>query len=227
MKNLFLSIVCAIAVTVSSAYVAFAAAPTSSYTKLNINGWTVYVSPAYKQKTRARNIIINKIKKQTAAMVADLPDKQLAGLRKGHIWVEPGRHYRVLGRYFNTKSMIYQENLNPAKLYHVEIFETFADRKYPTLMLHELAHVYHDRKLRFQSAKIKRLFNAFETQFPSAKDKCGRPVKAYALENENEFFATFTESYFNDTCGYPYNQANIRKNHPDMYAFLAKVWGVE
>ena len=199
--------------------------PTSKYSKVNINGWTVYFSSKFAKEPKARKVITAKLQKQTAFIAKTLPAKHVKVMRKADIWVEPGGHYRALARHHAFKGGIYQEKLNPQKYRDVEIFGMFADVRHPSLVLHELAHVYHDRKLGWSDSKIERIYDRFAASMPSAKDKCGKPNKAYALENHNEFFATFTEAYFYKTCNYPYSRAHIQKHHPQMYALLKKAWG--
>ena len=192
---------------------------------MNINGWTVYVSSEFSKDVRARNAILKKIKSQTAFIATRLSGKHLKVLRKSDLWVEAGQHYRSLARHHASKGAIYQEGLNIDKFRDVEIFGGFARQRHPSLVLHELAHVYHDRKLSWHDSRIERMYKKFKATMPSAKDRCGRSFKAYALENHHEFFATFTESYFGKTCTYPHNRETIQKRHPEMYAFLTKTWG--
>lgn len=198
---------------------------TGSYDRLNINGWTVYVSSELQAKPKTRRTILQKIQNQTAQISKGLSAKHLRILRKADIWVEDGRHYRALARYHGSKTGIFQENLNPKKFRDVEVFGNFATLRAPTLMLHELAHVYHDRKLNWSSRKIERLFDRFKAGAPKAKDRCGPPSRAYALTNPQEFFATFTEAYFAKTCFFPYNRDTIQKNFPEMDTLLREVWG--
>lgn len=176
---------------------------TSQYQQLNINGWKVLVSSHFAKNPRERKAILEKLERQTAFLSRNLSAKHLKVLRKAEIWIEHGAHYRVLARHHASKSYTYQENLNTDKYRDVEIFGRFASVRQPTLFLHELAHVYHDRKLGWNDRKIKRLHAAVEARMPSAKDRCGRPTKAYTPTNHNEFFATFTEAYFGKTCSYP------------------------
>ena len=83
----------------------------------------------------------------TAFIARTVSKKHLRILRKSDIWIEAGSHYRSLARYHGYKGEIFQENLNPAKFRDVEIFGKFARTRHPSLILHELAHVHHDRKL--------------------------------------------------------------------------------
>ncbi len=204
---------------------AFAFEPTGQYAKFNINGWTVLVSSRFANQPREQQAILRKIQAQTAFIVKTLPAKQVRVMRKADIWVEPDSHWRALARHHVSKAEIYQEGLNVAKYRDIEIFGRFAKLRHPTLLLHELAHVYHDRGLGFQDRRIERLYEGFRASMPTAKDRCGVPQRAYALHSHSEFFATFTEAFFAKTCSYPYNRDTIRKSHPQMFAFLSKVWG--
>ena len=192
---------------------------------MNINGWTVYVSSELEKSPKERQVILSKIQAQTARIARTVSKKHLRILRKSDIWVEGKNHYRSLARYHGYKGEIYQENLNPQKYRDIEVFGQFARTNQPSLMLHELAHVYHDRKLSWSSARISRLYDRFKVQSAKAVDRCRRTTRAYALENEHEFFAVFTEAYFGKTCSYPYNRETIQKRHPEMHALLAKIWG--
>lgn len=215
----------AMALVVGLAGPATAFEATASYTKTNINGWTVYVSSSFAKQPAQRNAILKKLQSQTAYIANRVSRKHLRVLRKSDIWVEADTHYRALARYHISKGEIFQENLNPQKYRDIEVFGNFSKVRHPSLILHELAHVYQDRKLNWSDAKIKRIFARFEKRFAKAKDRCGPTTRAYALTHDGEFFATFTESWFGKTCTYPYNRATIQKYHPEMYTLLAKIWG--
>lgn len=220
----FATILVAVAMLSVNVSLAQAHEPKASYTKLNINGWTVYLSSDFARKPRERKIIVEKIRKQTGFIASKVSAKHLKVMRKADIWVEAGDHYRALARHI-SKTAVYQENVNIDKVKDIEIFGRYARVRQPTLVLHELSHVYHDRKLKWQDSRIERLYKKFKSGMPTAKDRCGRVTKAYGLTNHHEFFATFTEAYFAKTCTYPYDRETIRKSHPAMHELLKKVWG--
>ena len=54
----------------------------------------------------------------------------------------------------------------------------------------------------------------------------GRKVRAYAAENEKEYFAESTEAYFGSNDFFPFVRAELKEHDPKMYDLLEKVWGV-
>ena len=53
----------------------------------------------------------------------------------------------------------------------------------------------------------------------------GKPGKAYALNNEKEYFAELTEAYFGTNDMFPFVRAEIKTHDPLMYETLKKIWG--
>jgi hypothetical protein len=47
----------------------------------------------------------------------------------------------------------------------------------------------------------------------------------YGLVNAKEFFAEMTESYFGRNDFFPFNSAELRREEPELFRLLAKIWG--
>lgn len=97
----------------------------------------------------------------------------------------------------------------------------------PWVVLHELAHAFHDQKLDFEEARIKA---AFEKYKESGRGDAtllydGRRVKHYALTNQMEFFAEMTEAYFGVNDFYPFNRAELKESEPELLQLLTEIWG--
>ncbi len=197
----------------------------SNHSVMQVNGWTVYFSPRFDDRPKDRAAILRKIQSQTTEIIARVPAQHVKVMRQADIWVEASTHWRSLARYHATRTAVYQEGISKQKLRDVEIFGKFARQKHGSLILHELAHVYHDRKLKNKNRRIEKLYDRFKAQQPNAIDRCGKRQEAYALWNFHEFFATFTEAYFGETCAYPYNRSTMRQAHPEVHSFMMKVWG--
>ena len=97
----------------------------------------------------------------------------------------------------------------------------------PWSTLHELAHAYHDQVLGFENPKIKAAWKAFvdsghgnETLYIK-----GKTTKHYALTNQMEFFAEMTESYFGQNDFFPFNRAELKREEPELFELLVKIWG--
>jgi len=96
----------------------------------------------------------------------------------------------------------------------------------PWVVLHELAHAYHDQVLGFDD---KRILDAFERYKKSGHGDSvllydGRRVRHYALTDHKEFFAEMTEAYFGTNDFFPFNRAELMEAEPDVYKLLKDVW---
>jgi hypothetical protein len=99
-------------------------------------------------------------------------------------------------------------------------------REQPWVVLHELAHAYHDRILGFDEPRIRA---AYETYKKSGHgDKVlhvgGRKVRHYALTDHKEFFAELTEAYFGTNDFFPFNRAELKEAEPEIYELMKAIW---
>lgn len=99
-------------------------------------------------------------------------------------------------------------------------------REQPWVILHELAHAYHDRKLGFDEPRIKEGFERYKKGGNGEKTLLfdGRRVRHYALTDHKEFFAEMTEAYFGSNDFFPFNRAELKESAPDVYALMRDVW---
>jgi len=96
----------------------------------------------------------------------------------------------------------------------------------PWVILHELAHAYHDQVLGFDDPRI---IKAFEQYTKSGHGDAtllydGRRVRHYALTDHKEFFAEMTEAYFGVNDFFPFNRAELMNAEPELYALLQSIW---
>jgi hypothetical protein len=99
-------------------------------------------------------------------------------------------------------------------------------REQPWVMLHELAHAYHDQVLGFEEPRIREAFEKYKKSGHGDKTLLydGRRVKHYALTNPKEFFAEMTESYFGSNDFFPFNRGELKESEPDIYALMKHIW---
>jgi hypothetical protein len=53
-----------------------------------------------------------------------------------------------------------------------------------------------------------------------------KPAKAYAMNNQMEYFAESTESYFDRNDFEPFNRAELQAKDPDMLKVIEIIWGI-
>ena len=97
----------------------------------------------------------------------------------------------------------------------------------PWVVLHELAHAYHDQVLGFDEPRILAAWEAFKADGRAQTTLLfdGSRTKHYGLTDQKEFFAEMTEAYFGSNDFQPFNRAELKTDHPAIYALLADIWG--
>jgi hypothetical protein len=101
--------------------------------------------------------------------------------------------------------------------------------KHPYVILHELAHAYHDQVLEngFQNKAVRDAYKKAKAK--GAYEKVllysGRTVKHYGLTNQMEYFAECTEAYLGVNDFYPFVRAELNEHDPGMFQLLKKIWG--
>jgi len=97
----------------------------------------------------------------------------------------------------------------------------------PWVILHELAHAYHDQVLGFDEPRILAAWQAFKTG-GAGEDALlydGSRTRHYGLTDHKEFFAEMTEAYFGTNDFAPFNRAELKTGFPELHALLAEIWG--
>ena len=96
----------------------------------------------------------------------------------------------------------------------------------PWVILHELAHAYHDQVLGFDEPRIRETYEKYRKSGRGEKTLLfnGQRVRHYALTNHKEFFAEMTEAYFGVNDFFPFNRAELKEAEPEIYELMAHVW---
>lgn len=99
-------------------------------------------------------------------------------------------------------------------------------REQPWVILHELAHAYHDQVLGFDEPRVKEAFEKYKKSGRGDKTLLydGRRVKHYGLTNQMEFFAEMTESYFGSNDFFPFNRAEMKESEPEIFELMSTIW---
>ena len=96
----------------------------------------------------------------------------------------------------------------------------------PWVILHELAHAYHDQKLGFDEPRIKAAHERFKESGHGDATLLynGKRVKHYGLTNPMEFFAEMTEAFFGVNDFFPFNRAELQETEPELFELLTEIW---
>ena len=202
----------------------------------DIEGWTVWVEPMLlpggeqeEEGGRALKMLANHL--QRVAIL--VPEPALAKLRTCEIWLEY-KHPELGNMQYHPDEEWLMENgydKRLAKKVHIthtgELLSRQEMLKHPAVILHELAHAYHDQVLSFDHAGI---LGAYEAAMEKGNYEevllyDGRTVEHYATTNQMEYFAEATEAYFYRNDFFPFVAAELQIHDPRIFQVLQEVWG--
>lgn len=200
----------------------------------NIEGWTVSVDPKLLEgEHKEEGALALKMLENHLERVAILvPEKQLAELKKVGIQIEwshpelgsmqyhPGEDWLV-GKGYDP-SLVKKVHIPQAK----ELFSRDQMLKHPAVILHELAHAYHDQFLSFDNPEI---LDAYKSAMEKGNYKKvmlfnGREVEHYATTNHKEYFAEATEAFLYRNDFYPFVSGELGVHDPKAFALMKKIW---
>lgn len=216
---------------------ATARVPFESHETRKIQGWTIHISHALKKSQPKKTATaIKLLTGQLKRVVRSVPPKAVNALRTVPIWINPQYEgVQPRAEYHPSKGWLSDNERDPQMAKAIEItnvakFEA-ENRRMPDLILHELAHAYHDQVLSFDHAAIKEAFELAVKSgtYDSVKRFTGRKTitdKAYAMSNHKEYFAETTEALFGQNDFYPFNLKELQAHDPQMVIVLKRCWGV-
>ena len=201
----------------------------------DIEGWTVHVDPALiegehaRRGARALTMLANHLQR----LVILLPDDRLDRMRRLPIWIE--HHHPTLGsmQYHPDVGWLESHGHDPrlVKMVHIPRAAALLSRgqmvKHPAVILHELAHAYHDQVLGFDEPRLIAAFKEAEKAgtYEDVLLYTGQKVRHYALSNHKEYFAEGTEAYFYRNDFYPFVRAELKEHDPALHDLLEEIWG--
>jgi dipeptidyl-peptidase-4 len=199
-----------------------------------IEGWTVQIDPALlfgehqEQGGRALTMLANHL--QRIAIL--IPETPLAKMRKLGIRIEYDHPELKNMQYHPDADWLIEHGYDPklVKQVHIPVAAELLDRgqmlKHPAVILHELAHAYHDQVLGFDDPGILKAYNEAMKQglYDKALLYTGEQVRHYATTDHKEYFAEATEAYFYKNDFYPFVRAELAIHDPIGCAEVKRVW---
>ena len=161
-----------------------------------------------------------------------LPEDKVKELQRLILRIDK-KHPLTNMQYHPSKGWLISNGYDPTleKRVHIPRAENLLKRstwqKHPYLILHELAHSYHDQILSFGNKEIIEAYQQAEKAGLYEKVLLfrGGKTRHYARTNHKEFFAEMTESYVGVNDFYPFVRAELQEHDPKTYALMEKIWG--
>lgn len=201
----------------------------------NIEGWKIHIDPALlkgkhsEDGAKALKMLANHL--QRIAILVQ--GEALKKLKTCEIWIEHS-HPTLHAMQYHPGIGWLKSNGHDTRLHkkvHVPQAKALISRgqmlKHPAVILHELAHAYHDQFLTFDHPETIKAFN--KAKKSGSYDRVmlftGQQVKHYAMTNHKEYFAEGTEAYFYRNDFYPFVRAELKKHDPELHDVMEAVWG--
>ena len=200
----------------------------------NLEGWSVEWNPIFKKQENKkkfvdiRKALANHLQRITYILEAE----KVEALRKLFIRVDLD-HKLTNMQYHPSKGWLIQNKHDPSleKRVHVpramQLLSKNQWAKHPYVILHELAHSYHDQVLGFNNIDIINAYRRAEKAGLYEKVLLfrGGLTRHYASTNHKEFFAEMTESYLGVNDFYPFVRAELKEHDPETFHLMERIWG--
>jgi hypothetical protein len=221
--------------------------PTNAYEVYTIRGFQVLVDKDILDDRGRTKILLKQLDTALLKVSQLISPTQFTELKKTKIWVSIVRHRRVkesaheaAGQ--NTQAIaVYRGSSakelkshghNPDKAKSVEVFNALLFSRAPsdlqlTIVLHELAHAYHDKVLGSRNPDIREAYKKAMARghYNVADPRSPQGGKAYAATNDHEYFAELSVAYLTKNDGFPQDRYVLAKVDPIGYSLMQKVWG--
>jgi hypothetical protein len=200
-----------------------------------LEGWTIAVDPRLlaPEHQQLCDQALGALANHLQRIKFIVPDQQVEQLMKLRIWIELDNPTLESMQYHPSRGWLERNGHDPKLEKHVHIphardlIKRSTWAKHPYVILHELAHAYHDQVLGFDQAEILAAFESAQQQgiYSQVLLYTGEQVEHYAMSNHKEYFAESTEAYLGVNDFYPFVRAELNQHDPLMYQLLEKIWG--
>ena len=206
-----------------------------SHTVRSIEGWIVEIDDRLLESDhKLGELSLRLLTNQLFQIAFLLPESKVEKLRTVKIRLDLTHGKLTSVQYHPSRSWLrqngYSESL--AKCVHLPDAAGFASknlhRTQPWVMLHELAHAYHDQFIEggFENSAIKEAWQKMidDGKYTKTLHIEGHETKHYALTDHKEFFAEFTESFFGMNDFYPFNRGELKRDAPEIETLIRSIW---
>ena len=200
-----------------------------------IEGWTILVDPKllYEENRELGEDALKSLANHLQRVTYILPKDRVKELRRLQIWVELKHPELTSMQYHPGRGWLVKRGYDPRLVNKVHIPQAKALldpkmwAKHPYVVLHELAHSYHDQVLGFDDPRVVEAYERAKASgtYSEVVDHRGKVVKHYGMNNPMEYFAEATEAYLGVNDFFPFVRAELEQHDPMMFRVLREIWG--
>jgi dipeptidyl-peptidase-4 len=209
-------------------------APRFDPVEREIEGWKVHAEPALlageyaAEGGKALTMLANHLQRIKIVV----PAEPLGKLQQIEIWIERDNPQFKGMQYHPSRQWLIDHGHDPrmTRKVHIAHASQLLSReqmlKHPAMILHELAHGYHDQVLGFDNREVIAAYERAKEAgiYEKVLLYTGKTVRHYGLNNHKEYFAEGTEAYFYRNDFYPFVRAELKEHDPPLYELLARLW---
>ena len=209
---------------------------------MEIEGWTITMDPRLMEEEnrqiadRAIGALTNHLQRITYVVNKE----RLEQLRQIRLWMELDNtrlnELKMHNMQFHPdRDWLVENGLDPRLVKHVhipsaaELYNPHMWAKHPNVVLHEIAHAYHNQMLEggFDNPEILAVYNKAKDsgKYEKVLLYTGKKVCHYGMNNQMEYFSETTESYFGVNDFYPLVRAELKEFDPEGFALMESIWG--
>jgi hypothetical protein len=201
-----------------------------------IEGWKVHVDTSLLEGEHKEtgDLALRIVSQRLHQIALRLPAGPVAKMREVPIYLDRN-HPLGNAHYHPSADWLEERGYDPAMAKAVHITgaaSLIREARSPnagSVLLHELAHAYHERVLGFGNEKIIRVYKQFcdSRKFDRTPHVSGRRMPHYGLTDHKEYFAEMTETFFVGNGYFPFNHYQLHGEHPESYELIATIWGTD
>lgn len=211
----------------------FASVPVPStweYQSIELQGWDVHIQVELYEEKELREDVLALLRTELWEIRTRLPAQVVERLQEVEMRLHLDRPGCSGGVYHPSERWLIDHDL-PAEWAKGIEFGNAANflswsRQQPDMVLHEMSHAWHHQVLGYDHAGIKEAFAAIQESgdLEDILYTSGGRQRAYALNNEMEFFAEFSEAWWGVNDMYPFVRGEVLEAFPQVGTLMDTSW---
>lgn len=209
----------------------------SEYERIILHGFEILISQFALQNYKSATDSALTILGEDLLRISNLKMKKSAldTLRRVRIFLDWDTGHHSL-QVHSSEDWLIQNEYIPQKVLQLEIsnmrtYMQVRNQNQPLVVMHELAHAYHERLSDDAKKSIKDTYeyamrnNLYQSvDYSHGDGTYDHQVTAYASTDDFEYFAEITIAYFGACTFYPFNRKDLKKYDPSGYKLVKKLW---